>query len=97
MSSRAGARLSGVVMTNSVEAVVTEAIARQAKLEPSEVDMTSTLDELGLTSLDLVEIIMSVEDEYDITIPLDANEAAKTIKTVGDIVELARKLGLGAT
>ncbi len=84
-------------MANSVEAVVTEAIGRQAKIDPSVVGMESTLDELGLTSLDLVEIIMTIEDEYDITIPLDANEASNTIKTVGDIVELGRKLGLGAT
>lgn len=84
-------------MANSVEAVVTEAIARQAKIDRSAVQMDSTLDELGVTSLDLVEIIMTIEDEYDVTIPLDANEASKTIKTVGDIVELGRKLGLEAT
>ncbi len=84
-------------MADSVEAVVTEAIARQAKIDRSAVQMDSTLDELGVTSLDLVEIIMTIEDEYDITIPLDANEASKTIKTVGDIVELGRKLGLEAT
>jgi acyl carrier protein len=84
-------------MANSVEAVVTEAIATQAKIDGSAVRMDSTLDELGVTSLDLVEIIMTIEDEYDVTIPLDANEASKTIKTVGDIVELGRKLGLEAT
>jgi acyl carrier protein len=84
-------------MANSVEAVVTEAIARQAKIDRSAVQMDSTLDELGVTSLDLVEIIMTIEDEYDVTIPLDANEASKTIKTVGDIIELGRKLGLEAT
>ena len=83
-------------MAGSVEAVVTEAIAKQAKIDRSTVRMEATLDELGVSSLDLVEIIMTIEDEYDITIPLDANEASQSIKTVGDIVALGQKLGLGA-
>ncbi len=83
-------------MAGSVEAVVTEAIAKQAKIDRSAVRMEATLDELGVSSLDLVEIIMTIEDEYDITIPLDANEASQSIKTVGDIVALGQKLGLDA-
>jgi acyl carrier protein len=83
-------------MAGSVEAVVTEAIAKQAKIDRSTVRMEASLDELGVSSLDLVEIIMTIEDEYDITIPLDANEASQSIKTVGDIVALGQKLGLGA-
>jgi acyl carrier protein len=84
-------------MANSVEGVVTEAIAKQAKIDPASVRMDSTLDELGVTSLDLVEIIMTIEDEYGVTVPLDANEASKAMKTVGDIVALGRKLGLETT
>ena len=53
-------------MASSVETVVTEAIAKQANIDPASVRMESTLDELGVTSLDLVEIIMTIEDEYDV-------------------------------
>ncbi len=81
-------------MPDRIEAVVRTAIARQAQTDVSEITMSSSLEELGLTSLDLVEIIMTIEDEYDVTVPLDANEAWKTIRTVGDIVALGRSLGI---
>lgn len=40
--------------------------------------------DLGADSLDVVDLIMALEEEFDIEIP---DEAAKTIKTVGDIVK----------
>ena len=83
-------------MAETIETVVTNAIARQANVDPSAVELDTTLDELGVTSLDLVEIIMTIEDEFDVTVPLDANQAAQTIKTVGDIVALGKTLGLDA-
>ena len=45
---------------------------------------TSFIDDLGADSLDIVELIMSLEEEFDIQIP--DNEAEK-ISTVGDVVE----------
>ena len=42
------------------------------------------LDELGLDSLDLVELIMALEEEFDIEIP-DADE--EKVATVNDVVE----------
>jgi acyl carrier protein len=86
--------ITGVSMSERIEAVVRTAIARQAQIEESAVQLDSTLEELGVTSLDLVEIIMTVEDEYDVTVPLDANEAWNAIKSVRDIVELGRTLGI---
>jgi acyl carrier protein len=82
-------------MSETIESVLRKVIAKQANLDESAVTMESSLDELGVGSLDLVEIIMSIEDEYGVEVPLDANEAAKSIKTVGDIVALGRSLGLG--
>jgi acyl carrier protein len=69
-------------------------IAKQAHLDPSAVMPESVLSELGVTSLDLVEIIMTIEDEYDVTIPVDAVEAWNNYKTVADLVGLGRSLGL---
>lgn len=82
-------------MADTIESVLRKVIAKQANLEESEVKPESTLDELGVGSLDLVEIIMSIEDEYGVEVPLDANEAAKSIKTVGDVIALGESLGLG--
>lgn len=44
----------------------------------------STLDELGVDSMSLVDLLFKVEREYDITIP---DEALPGIATVGDLVE----------
>lgn len=49
-------------------------IAEQAVLEPSDITMESTLEELGIDSLGLVESIFAIEEEFDITIPFNANE-----------------------
>lgn len=45
---------------------------------------TNIAEELGADSLDLVEILMSLEDEFGISIP---DEAIPTIKTIKDLVE----------
>jgi acyl carrier protein len=69
-------------------------IAKQAHLDPSVIKTESVLSELGVTSLDLVEIIMTIEDEYDVTIPGDAVEAWNAYKTVANLIELGHSLGL---
>lgn len=74
--------------------VFREVIAKQAHLDPSVITPESVLSELGVTSLDLVEIIMTIEDKYDVTIPLDAVEAWNNYKTVANLVELGHSLGL---
>lgn len=45
---------------------------------------TSFVEDLGADSLDIFQIIMGIEEEFDIEIP---NEAAEKIVTVGDVVE----------
>ena len=53
-------------------------IAEQAVLEPSDVALDSTLEDLGIDSLGLVESIFAIEEEFDITIPFNANEPEKS-------------------
>ena len=50
------------------------------------------LDELGIESLDVVEMIFELEDCFGVEIPVNANTAGKEFKTVGDIVLLVEKL-----
>lgn len=45
---------------------------------------TTFVDDLGADSLDIFQIIMGIEEEFDVEIP---NEEAEKIKTVGDAVE----------
>lgn len=48
-------------------------IAAQALLEPSDVTPNSTLEDLGIDSMGLVECIFAIEEEFDISIPFNAN------------------------
>ena len=47
------------------------------------------IDDLGADSLDAVELIMAVEEQYDIKI---SDEVAQSIQTVGDIVRYAESI-----
>ena len=58
----------------SVTDKIFEIIAEQAVLEPSDVTTQSTLEELGIDSLGLVESIFAIEEAFDVTVPFNANE-----------------------
>ncbi len=63
-----------------ITAKVKEIIVDQLSVEPDEVvSEASFIDDLGADSLDLVEMIMALEEEFDISI---ADEEAEKIKTV---------------
>jgi acyl carrier protein len=49
-------------------------VAEQAVLEVGDVREDSTLESLGIDSLGLVECIFAIEEEFDITIPFNAND-----------------------
>lgn len=69
---------------------VQEIIAETLSLDPDEVTMDKSFkDDLGADSLDSVEIIMKLEDAFNIEIP---DDAAETIATVGDAVNEIQKL-----
>ena len=79
----------------SVQDKVIRIIAEQAMLEPSDVSEDSTLESLGIDSLGLVESIFAIEEEFDISIPFNANEPEKSefdITNVASIVAGIEKL-----
>lgn len=59
-------------------------LADQLGIDENEISMESTLEELDADSLDIVEMVMAIEQEWDIEIP---DEAAEELKTVGDAVK----------
>lgn len=64
-------------------------IVEVLNVDENEVTMESTfIDDLGADSLDVFQIIMGIEEEFDIEIP---NEDAEKIVTVGDAVEQIKK------
>ena len=70
-------------------------LAEQAVLDPSDVTPDSTLEDLGIDSLGLVESIFAIEEEFDISVPFNANEAENPdfdISTVGSTISAVSKL-----
>jgi len=60
-------------------------IVDQLSVEEDEVTLESTfVDDLGADSLDIVELVMALEEEFDMEIP---DEDAEKIRTVGDAVK----------
>ncbi|MBQ2675792.1 MAG: acyl carrier protein [Clostridia bacterium] len=68
---------------------VKEILVDQLSLDDSEVTMESNIiDDLNADSLDVVDLIMSLEDEFSMEFP---EEEADNLKTVGDIVNYIEK------
>ena len=60
-------------------------IAEQLGADETEITMDSTfVEDLGADSLDVVELVMAIEDEFDMEIDEDE---AENISTVGDVVD----------
>ncbi len=63
---------------------VRDILVEQLDVEEEKVTMEASIsDDLGADSLDVVDLVMSLEEEFDVEIPDDQVE---NIKTVGDIV-----------
>lgn len=68
---------------------IREIISDKLGIKEDEITMESTFEDLGADSLDIVEFIMAIEDEYDIQV---ADEEVEKVETVGDVVEYIETL-----
>jgi acyl carrier protein len=78
---------------SAVETKVREIVCEQLGVSDEEVTPdASFVDDLGADSLDLVELVMALEEEYDTEI---SDEEAEKIKTVQDVIDyIGRHKGL---
>ena len=68
--------------------MIKKIIAEQLDIAVDKVNSEhNVMDDLGADSLDTVEIIMKIEEEYDITIPDEDVEEMKTVQDILDYVE----------
>jgi nodulation protein F len=72
--------------TEIIEKIKTQAGAGK------EIGLDTELDDLGIHSLELTEIVFDLEDAYDIEIDMNTVEAWNKLKNVGDIVAATRAL-----
>lgn len=71
-----------------------EIISEQLNLDTSDVTPeTSFKDDLGADSLDLFELVMALEEEYNLEIP---TEELTDMETIGDVMEYLRGKGVEA-
>jgi acyl carrier protein len=75
-----------------VAADVVAIIAGKLRSERPQIELTDKLEDLGLESLDAVEMIFELEEKFDITIPYNANDSRTEFDTVGDVVRAVKKL-----
>lgn len=76
-------------MKNLIFEKVRSIIADKLSVDENDVTMeTSFVDDLGADSLDVVELIMALEDEFEIEI---SDEEAENVTTVGEVVEYIRE------
>lgn len=67
---------------------VKKLISEQLDVEESEIELDSSFqDDLEADSLDVVELIMAIEDEFDIEIPDEEAEKIATVKDAVDYIE----------
>ena len=90
--------LAGNSVGDSVQDRIIAIIAEQAVLEVGDVSMTSTLDDLGIDSLGLVEAIFAIEEAFDIQVPFNANEPQASEFDISSVAAIVRAVeGLVAT
>jgi acyl carrier protein len=77
------------ILSMALEDRVTELIVEQLGISREQaVSGASFLDDLGADSLDIVELVMSLEEEFDLEIP---DEDAEKIQTIGDAITYVKE------
>jgi len=71
-------------MSQEILDAVVAAVASQKNISPSTIQPESSLEELGVSSLDAITIIYEIEDAFDVEVP---NEKLDSLKTVQNIVD----------
>ena len=67
-----------------------EILAEQALLAPSDISMDQTPEDLGIDSMALVEVIFTIEEEFDITVPFNANEPGKSAFDISSVAAIVK-------
>ncbi len=75
---------------NEVDLAVREIIAGHIQADPATVALEARLEDLKITSLDVVEIVFALEQRFNVQIPIDSADNDLKFDTVGDV---ARAVG----
>jgi acyl carrier protein len=82
-----------VPSTQEIEEKVITIVAEQLSVDKAEISReTSFVNDLGADSLDTVELVMELEDEFDMNIP---DDEAEKLQTVGSAIDFIQKIMAG--
>lgn len=79
---------------DDIERQIIELIAKRKKLDPSAVTLDTAFADIGVDSLDAIELVFTFEDTFNISVP---DEAVQQVKTVRDVVDAVRMVVAGRT
>ncbi len=86
-------------MSDNIKDRVIAILAEQAMLEPGDISLDQSLEDLGIDSLGLVESIFAIEEAFDVSVPFNANDPTENrdfdISSVDAIIRAVQ--GLVAT
>jgi len=77
---------------SDIENKIYDIIVEKTGVEREKLRRDAVLGDLGVSSLDFVEIVFSVEETFDIEVPYNANTQDQDFKTLGDIVTVVEGL-----
>jgi acyl carrier protein len=70
---------------------ILEIVAQKAMMDRAKLVPEAKLSDLSITSLDMVEILFSIEDKLGIELPFNANTGAQNFRTLGDVIAAVEK------
>jgi len=76
-------------MFKKIKAIIVEQLG---VIDPSEVTLESAFDSMDIDSIDAVDIIMAIEDEFEISIP---DDIAENFNSIQDILNYLKSIDLG--
>jgi acyl carrier protein len=77
------------VSDDALEKIVVGIIAKKKKLNPATVNRESTFEQLGIDSLDGIDLVFTFEDEFNISIP---DQVVQRMKSVGQAIDSLREV-----
>jgi len=78
-----------VISDEEIEQKVIQIVSEQMSVDKNEITrQTSFVNDLNADSLDTVELVMELEDEFDMTIP---DDQAEKLRTVGEAIDYIKK------
>ena len=72
--------------------VILDIVAQVSLVDRASLVLDAKVADLGITSLDMVEIIFALEEKFGIELPFNANTSAEGYRTLGDVIAVVEKI-----